>query len=44
MTGEIHTFGARVGGGYRMSRFYPPTERSSRGKTSDREDRFTVRN
>src|SRR6266567_6120156 len=43
MTGEIHEFDARVGGGYRMSLFYPPTERSFRGKTSDREDRFSVR-
>ncbi|MGZ3284496.1 MAG: SRPBCC domain-containing protein, partial [Xanthobacteraceae bacterium] len=43
MTGEIHEFDARVGGGYRMSLFYPPTERSSRGKTSDKEDMVTVR-
>jgi uncharacterized protein YndB with AHSA1/START domain len=26
-----------------MSLFYPPTERSFRGKTSDREDMFTAR-
>jgi uncharacterized protein YndB with AHSA1/START domain len=43
MTGEIHEFDARVGGGYRMSLFFPPTERSFRGKTSDREDVVTVR-
>jgi len=43
MTGEIHEFDARAGGGYRMSLFYPPTERSSRGKTSDKEDMVTVR-
>jgi uncharacterized protein YndB with AHSA1/START domain len=43
MTGEIHEFDARVGGGYRMSLFYPATERSSRGKTSDKEDMVTVR-
>lgn len=43
MTGRIHEFNARVGGGYRMSLFYPPTERSFRGKTSDREDMFTAR-
>jgi uncharacterized protein YndB with AHSA1/START domain len=43
MTGEIHEFNARVGGGYRMSLFYPPSERSFRGKTSDREDRVNVR-
>jgi len=43
MTGEIHEFDARVGGGYRMSLFYPPDERAFRGKTSDREDRVNVR-
>lgn len=43
MTGEIHAFDARVGGGYRMSLFYPPDERVFRGKTSDREDRVNVR-
>jgi hypothetical protein len=43
MTGEIHAFDARVGGGYRMSLFYPPDERSNRGKTSDREDQVDVR-
>jgi uncharacterized protein YndB with AHSA1/START domain len=43
MTGEIHEFDARVGGGYRMSLFYPPGERTFRGKTSDREDRVNVR-
>jgi uncharacterized protein YndB with AHSA1/START domain len=43
MTGKIHEFDARVGGGYRMSLFHPPHERSFRGKTSDREDMFKVR-
>ncbi len=43
MTGEIHEFDARVGGGYRMSLFYPPNERAFRGKTSDREDMVNVR-
>jgi uncharacterized protein YndB with AHSA1/START domain len=43
MTGQIHAFDARVGGGYRMSLFYPPTERSFRGKTSEREDSVNVR-
>ena len=43
MTGKIHEFDARVGGGYRMSLFYPPSERSFRGKTSDREDMVNVR-
>jgi uncharacterized protein YndB with AHSA1/START domain len=43
MTGKIHEFDARVGGGYRMSLFYPPDERAFRGKTSDREDMVKVR-
>jgi uncharacterized protein YndB with AHSA1/START domain len=43
MTGKIHEFDARVGGGYRMSLFYPPTERFFRGKATDREDMFTAR-
>ena len=43
MTGEIHEFDARVGGGYRMSLFYPPNERVFRGKTSDRQDMVNVR-
>jgi uncharacterized protein YndB with AHSA1/START domain len=43
MTGEIHEIDARVGGGYRMSLFYPPNERAFRGKTSDREDMVKVR-
>jgi uncharacterized protein YndB with AHSA1/START domain len=43
MTGEIHEFDARVGGGYRLSAFYPPDERAFRGKTSDREDIVNVR-
>jgi uncharacterized protein YndB with AHSA1/START domain len=43
MTGEIHEFDARVGGGYRMSLFYPPSECAFRGKTSDREDIVKVR-
>jgi uncharacterized protein YndB with AHSA1/START domain len=43
MTGKIHAFDARVGGGYRMSLFYPPDQRAFRGKTSDKEDRVDVR-
>jgi uncharacterized protein YndB with AHSA1/START domain len=43
MTGMVHAFDARVGGGYRMSLFYPSSEQVYRGKTSEREDRFTVR-
>jgi uncharacterized protein YndB with AHSA1/START domain len=43
MTGEIYEFDARVGGGYRMSLFYPPGARAFRGKTSEREDMVDVR-
>jgi uncharacterized protein YndB with AHSA1/START domain len=43
MTGKIYEFDARVGGGYRMSPFYPSSEQVYRGKTSEREDRFTAR-
>lgn len=43
MTGEIHAFDARVGGGYRMSLYYPPDETVHHGKTAEREDRVDVR-
>jgi uncharacterized protein YndB with AHSA1/START domain len=43
MTGKVHEFDARVGGGYRMSLYYPSSEQVYRGKTSEREDRFTAR-
>ncbi len=43
MTGEVYSFDARVGGGYRMSLFYPASEQVFRGKTSDREDNITSR-
>ena len=43
MTGTVHEFDARVGGGYRMSLYYPASEQAYRGKTSEREDRFTAR-
>ena len=43
MTGAIHELDARVGGGYRMSLFYPATEQVFHGKTADREDMVDVR-
>jgi len=43
MTGKIHDFDLRVGGGYEMSLFYPQSEKENRGKTSAREDRFFAR-
>jgi uncharacterized protein YndB with AHSA1/START domain len=43
MTGEVHSFDGRVGGGYQMSLYYPPSTTNAPGKTSDREDRYTAR-
>src|SRR5258708_4076397 len=43
MTGEVHSFDDRVGGGYQMSLYYPSSEKAFRGKTSEREDRYTAR-
>jgi uncharacterized protein YndB with AHSA1/START domain len=43
MMGKIHAFDARVGGGYRMSLFYPANEHAFRGKTSEKEDLVDVR-
>lgn len=43
MTGEVHSFDGRVGGGYQMSLYYPSSETTSRGKTSKKEDRYTAR-
>jgi uncharacterized protein YndB with AHSA1/START domain len=41
MTCEIYSFDARVGGGYRMSLFYPSSEPVFRRKSSERQDSFT---
>ena len=43
MTGKVHSFDFRVGGGYTMSLFYPASERHSHGKTTEKEDRYTAR-
>jgi uncharacterized protein YndB with AHSA1/START domain len=43
MTGELHHFDPRIGGGYSMSLFYPLDERLFRGKTAEKEDRANVR-
>ncbi|HTF05626.1 MAG TPA: SRPBCC family protein [Bacteroidia bacterium] len=43
MTGKVHDFDLRVGGGYTMSLYYPPSDTASQGKTSGKEDRFTAR-
>ncbi len=43
MTGTVHQFDAREGGGYQMSLYYPASDTTSQGKTAEREDRFTAR-
>ena len=43
MTGKVHNFDESVGGGYQMSLYYPPSEENARGKTEEREDRYTAR-
>ena len=43
MTGRVHSFNLKEGGGYSMSLFYPQSEKKFRGKTAEREDRFTSR-
>jgi len=43
MTGKVHSFDLSVGGGYVMSLYYPENTAKSRGKTTDREDRYTAR-
>ncbi|MDB5486712.1 MAG: ATPase [Reyranella sp.] len=43
MTGKLHKFEGRVGGGYEMSLFYPVTDQAAPGKTADNEDRVSVR-
>jgi uncharacterized protein YndB with AHSA1/START domain len=43
MTGKVHQFDGRVGGGYSMSLFYSPDEKKFRGKTTGQEDRINVR-
>lgn len=43
MTAEVHSFDGRVGGGYEMSLFYPPSEEGAVGKSGANEDRFRSR-
>lgn len=41
MTGKVHSYNFEVGGGYEMSLFYPGSEEKTKGKTNEKEDRFT---
>ncbi|MEJ0104151.1 MAG: SRPBCC domain-containing protein [Bacteroidota bacterium] len=43
MTGKVHHFDWREGGGYEMSLFYPGSEKVMQGKTSAMEDRYTAK-
>jgi uncharacterized protein YndB with AHSA1/START domain len=43
MTAIMHRFDLRIGGGYEMSLLYPASENEFRGKTTEREDRVSVR-
>ena len=43
MTGQMHAFDARAGGGYQMSLFYASDEQELQGKTAELEDRVNVR-
>jgi uncharacterized protein YndB with AHSA1/START domain len=43
MTAKVHNFDLRVGGGYEMSLFYPDNEKEMKGKTTEKEDKFTAR-
>ncbi|WP_165187347.1 SRPBCC domain-containing protein [Caulobacter soli] len=43
MTGAMHAFDGRVGGGFEMSLYYPEDEARQVGKTAEREDRTRVR-
>jgi uncharacterized protein YndB with AHSA1/START domain len=43
MTGKVHRFDGRVGGGYEMSLYYPSSEEDVRGKSGEKEDRFIAR-
>src|SRR4051812_41409426 len=43
MTGVVHAFDGRAGGGFEMSLYYPEDEAERVGKTSAREDRTRVR-
>lgn len=43
MTARVHSFDLKVNGGYRMSLFYPASDKTSQGKTSEKEDSFIAR-
>ncbi len=42
MTGKIHRYDFREGGGYEMSLYYPDTEKEMKGKSGEKEDKFSA--
>jgi uncharacterized protein YndB with AHSA1/START domain len=40
MKGKVHNFDLKIGGGYEMSLFYPENDKTSKGKSASKEDRF----
>ncbi len=42
MVGKVYSFDLQQGGGYNMSVFYLETEKKMKGKTSEKEDKFTA--
>lgn len=43
MTGKVHIFDFRPGGGYEMSLYYNQKQQEFEGKTNENEDRFTAK-
>jgi uncharacterized protein YndB with AHSA1/START domain len=43
MSGKIHDFDLSTGGGYKMSLYYPATDKTRKGKSASGEDRFIAR-
>lgn len=41
MNAHVHAFDLRIGGGYEMSLSYQESDEKSKGKTNDKEDRYT---
>jgi uncharacterized protein YndB with AHSA1/START domain len=42
MTGKVHSYNFKVGGKYEMSLYYPDTENTMKGKSGEKEDKFTA--
>jgi uncharacterized protein YndB with AHSA1/START domain len=43
MTGKVRSFDPSVGGGFVMSLYYPENKAHPKGKTTEKEDRYTAR-